>query len=1473
MIGSRKSIVESLEARQLLTTVSFQNGASGYGGQEDTVLYSREPDVNFGTEGSISPDQQDSNGARQGLLRFNDIIGDGLIPLGAQINSATLVVDVVNDSNSAMQMSLYRMQEDWSEASATWNTFGAIGGVQASEGEASDLPPDAILFEADTTAAEPDTAGIFDVTRSLEYWASGADNFGWMIESSATNGWDFRTKESAQSQRPRLQVDFDVPSSDQFQLLTTALVAAEGDAGESSTATIEVSRQGSLTGAASVSYAVTAGTAGEGDFAASTGTVEFEAGQAFATFEITITGDDELEGLETIEVALSGNGVVEGRGATTVTIGDDDALINEVLANVTPQADGALDETNREFIELIGTPGASLDGYFFVVFDGEEEGDDGSAPDGTGMGIADFVFDLSGQSFGDNGLLVIAPTEWDYAGLAAEGTNIVNTDALDGEGGVLEDFSQTYALIRSSAPLVEGTDYDTVGTCEDDTNQAICEGVGILDQLPAGAELVDSVGVVEGGGSDRDRTLTTAERGHPGIHVHQPTRAPGSQNNVTSDAVSRRIDQDLPNSIGVWFNGDVLDGNPDNGLSYANDTFFVSVVTPDGAVITPGAPNVLRTVFFSTDDQDTQVAEADGSVTVTIERTGDLSEEVSVTYETVDLGSAIAGEDFAPVSETVTFAAGETAKDVTITILGDDSAEGFERFRIDITAVGEGYAITNGRSTAQGAINGEAVITIADANVSTASFQNGTDDYSGTSDAYLDGLQVFDKFGQDPVIRVDQVIGEGEDVAVVVRPQQGLIRFDEMFGDGAGQVPAGSTIFSAFLTVNVQNNASGADVRFFRMLEDWEEVNATWTDPQGDSGNAIQDGVVPDDIEAIAEPDFRVPDAGRAGLNEIPINADTVQSWANGSLDNYGWSIVNNSGSLWAFNSSEAFLLGTERPELTILYTPPEASSAGTFSFASDEFVVSESGTAEITVNRVGGSSGAASIDWSVGAGTGDLDDVGATSGTLSFADGELFKTFTVAINDDDVLEPNETVTLSLSGGDTGRGETSLLIRDNDFDPFAGDILLNEMWINSPGNDPPFEFVELTGTAGVPLGSLYYVAIEGLVGNREGSAEKVVDLGAYSNGANGITILTPDAEDFGHWVSPESTQIDGLGSIAQENVASQNDSTTYMILYSPLTRLATTEFDYDWNNDGALELPAGVTIVDSVGVRVLGAEDQLYGPASNQASFGVSDPDVDAISRALGDNRRNEGDAWYGGDLVPGGDDYLLYETGEAFDLPTAGAALSPSEPNTDPASTPVSLVDVVVNASGTVTATFSGPVSQVKIGNGQPVGVEGAGISITDAAGAALPTIDALPNVTGFGTDTLTLSFTGGGTVNGGLPEGSYRLNFIGNGIIAAGRAVDAAGSGSPSGSFRAVDIGGGTGGPLLGDLDGDGDVDFSDFLALSGSFGQGVDPAGSGADINGNGTVDFPDFLLLSGNFGARQEAAVDAAILSLLDADDDE
>ena len=55
----------------------------------------------------------------------------------------------------------------------------------------------------------------------------------------------------------------------------------------------------------------------------------------------------------------------------------------------------------------------------------------------------------------------------------------------------------------------------------------------------------------------------------------------------------------------------------------------------------------------------------------------------------------------------------------------------------------------------------------------------------------------------------------------------------------------------------------------------------------------------------------------------------------------------------------------------------------------------------------------------------------------------------------------------------------------------------------------------------------------------------------------------------------------------------------------------------------------------------------------------------------------------------------------------------------------------------------------------------------------------------------------------------------------------------------------------PLLGDINGNGTVDFADFLILSQNFGKD-DSSVTDGDLNQDGAVSFADFLILSERFG---------------------
>ena len=55
---------------------------------------------------------------------------------------------------------------------------------------------------------------------------------------------------------------------------------------------------------------------------------------------------------------------------------------------------------------------------------------------------------------------------------------------------------------------------------------------------------------------------------------------------------------------------------------------------------------------------------------------------------------------------------------------------------------------------------------------------------------------------------------------------QVLLKFDSLFGNGPGQIPLGSIIVSAIVTVNTNNTGNGGS--FNRMLVNWDETVDTW---------------------------------------------------------------------------------------------------------------------------------------------------------------------------------------------------------------------------------------------------------------------------------------------------------------------------------------------------------------------------------------------------------------------------------------------------------------------------------------------------------------------------------------------------------------------------------------------------------------------------------------------------------------------
>ena len=97
---------------------------------------------------------------------------------------------------------------------------------------------------------------------------------------------------------------------------------------------------------------------------------------------------------------------------------------------------------------------------------------------------------------------------------------------------------------------------------------------------------------------------------------------------------------------------------------------------------------------------------------------------------------------------------------------------------------------------------------------------------------------------------------------------------------------------------------------------------------------------------------------------------------------------------------------------------------------------------------------------------------------------------------------------------------------------------------------------------------------------------------------------------------------------------------------------------------------------------------------------------------------------------------------------------------------------------------------------------------------------------------------------------SGSFTIKMINGRLVLGGTASDF--QSDLVISIGSVSSGGTTG--KVGDFDGNGKVEFSDFLSFAQGFGKKKGDAGFNAvlDVDKSGAIDFPDFLLFAQNFG---------------------
>lgn len=182
---------------------------------------------------------------------------------------------------------------------------------------------------------------------------------------------------------------------------------------------------------------------------------------------------------------------------------------------------------------------------------------------------------------------------------------------------------------------------------------------------------------------------------------------------------------------------------------------------------------------------------------------------------------------------------------------------------------------------------------------STLTFQQGLAGYSGTIDTFLRQASPTTSYASASILNIDgdEPSGSGYDT-------HALLRFENLFGTSAGQIPTSASITSATLQLQLTNG--GNSLSLYRMLKSWS-ASATWSSFVG--------GIQTDNIEASSSLDAST---GTVGVGTVSIDVTAaLRAWQANPSSNFGWAILPTGSNGVDFYSSQ----GATAPKLIVRYT------------------------------------------------------------------------------------------------------------------------------------------------------------------------------------------------------------------------------------------------------------------------------------------------------------------------------------------------------------------------------------------------------------------------------------------------------------------------------------------------------------------------------------------------------------------------
>jgi hypothetical protein len=276
-----------------------------------------------------------------------------------------------------------------------------------------------------------------------------------------------------------------------------------------------------------------------------------------------------------------------------------------------------------------------------------------------------------------------------------------------------------------------------------------------------------------------------------------------------------------------------------------------------------------------------------------IRSVGTATGQISVTGNVVNYGGVQIG----------TFAGGSGSTPLVVTLNAAATPEATEALIRSITFrnVGSSPAFTTRAisfvlNDGDGGTSNTVTSNVQVGRLNISGFQEGVDlgygAYTGQADIQLSENNADTAL---PIGNGTQLFLDWPDLPPTVpNTQQILMRFDNIFGTGPGQIPLGATIVSAELVVNVTDSGDAGTLH--RMKTTWDANAETWnTFGNGQFPRNSQSGVQVDDIEARTVNDSAwglIDGSGATSTGRVSIGVTPdLQAWANGEA-NHGWLIT-----------------------------------------------------------------------------------------------------------------------------------------------------------------------------------------------------------------------------------------------------------------------------------------------------------------------------------------------------------------------------------------------------------------------------------------------------------------------------------------------------------------------------------------------------------------------------------------------------